>query len=124
MIAAISLNDLNPYLKVAKQSGLVFCDKTDYYGFYLNNEMVGFCGVLKYKSKWVFKNAFVLESHRGNGYHKSMMIFRLKEAKANGIRYVEATCTDMSLGNYIKFGFQVVRTYKKYHKLRLNLSDK
>ena len=42
MIAAISLNDLNPYLKVAKQSGLVFCDKTDYYGFYLNNEMVGF----------------------------------------------------------------------------------
>ena len=124
MIRRISLEELNPYMVLAKKSGLVFCSKTDYYGLYLDNQMVGFCGVLKYKNKWVFKNAFVLEEHRGNGYHKSLMSFRLKDAQQNNIKVVEATCTQMSLNNYLKFGFRIVQTYKKYHKLRLNLSDK
>ncbi len=121
MITKVDLNTLSDYIPLAKRSNLVFCDNTDYYAMYRENEIVAFCGVLKYKNKWVFKNEFTLEEHRGNGYHKQLMNFRIRMAKELGVKRIEATCTKMSINNYIKYGFKVIHEYKNYKKLRLNL---
>lgn len=121
MIKEINLEDFSSHLKDAKKSGLVFCSKTKYYGLFKESNMVGFTGILPYKNKWVFKNDFVLNDHRGKGYHKEMMNFRLNLAKQNGIKLVEATCTKMSLSNYIKFGFKITKEFKIYTKVQITI---
>lgn len=121
MIRKIDIQGFDKYLKDAKRNGLVFCNNTDYYGLFIDKEIVGFCGVITYKNKYVFKNDYVIEKHRGNGYHKQMMNFRLALAKKNNIKKVEATCTNMSINNYFSFGFQIYKKYKLYTKLYLTL---
>lgn len=117
----INYIELDQYIALAKKGGLEFCNKTEYYGLYDNNKMVAFAGILKYQNKWVFKNAYTIEHYRGLGYHKQFLAYRLNLAKINNIKTIEATCTKMSINNYIKYGFEVVNEYKHYKKLRLNL---
>jgi|TARA_R110000744_G_scaffold130687_1_gene238393 predicted acetyltransferase len=121
MIKEINLTDFSNHLAEAKKSGLVFCNNTKYYGFFKEDNLFGFCGVLPYKNKWVFKNAFVLEEHRCKGYHKKMMDFRFNLAKQNKIKTIETTCTEMSLNSYIKIGFKITKQYKIYTKLKITL---
>jgi len=117
----INLDDFKEYIKKAKKSGLVFCKNTVYYGLFKNEEMIGFTGILPYSNKFVFKNSFVLEKHRGKGYHKKMMDYRIKLAKLSGVKIIEATCTNMSLNNYLKYDFKIIKEYKLYTKVRKHI---
>jgi GNAT superfamily N-acetyltransferase len=101
MLKRLEFIEILPYLEEAKKSGLVFCNKTIYYGMYIDNNLVGFCGVLKYANKAIMKNAFVLPKYRGNRYGEKMLLARINMLKCK----IEATCTPMSLRYYLQNGF-------------------
>lgn len=118
MIIQINENDINEYLNDAKKSGLTFCKKTILYGLFIDNKLKAFTGILLSKNKAVFKNHFVPEKNRGNGYFKVLLDFSIKICKQLNIKVIEATCTKMSINEYYKRGFKEVKKYKYYTKVR------
>lgn len=106
------------YIIEAKKSGLVFCNNTIMYGIYNNDVMVGFCGMLLNKKKATFKNIFVLQEFRGNGYFKNLLTYMIVLCQQMGIKVIEATCTKMSFNEFIKRGFVPIKKYKLYTKVR------
>lgn len=112
------------YLADARRSGLIFCRNTCLYGLYLDGDMAGFGGVIFHKNKAVFKNQYIVQQFRRQGFFKALLNSVIEQCLEKGISKGEATCTDMSLPEYIKRGFVVVKKYKKYTKVRCeNLSQ-
>jgi len=118
MIKEISIRDINEYFVEAKKSGLVFCKSTNLYGLFVEGELVSFSGIIIMPKKAIFKNQFVPKKYRGRGYFKRMLDFRLQLCKKLQINIIEATCTPMSIKEYLKRGFKVVKQYKVYTKVR------
>lgn len=117
MIRKIDRIEIQAFKTEAEKSGLVFCESAVLYGYFLNDQLVAFSGMILYKNKAVFKNSFVPEIYRGNGYFKKLFNYRVSLIKSLGIKKVEATCTDMSINHYIKNNFKVVKVFKKYKKV-------
>jgi predicted GNAT family acetyltransferase len=118
MIKQISINDIEQYKKEAEKSGLLFCKSASLYGLFIDGEMVAFTGIIIQGKKAIFKNHFVPEKNRGNGYFKTLLNFSIELCKQIGVKTVEATCTPMSEKEYLKRRFEVVRQYKSLKKVR------
>jgi predicted acetyltransferase len=116
MIKEINIADIKEYIKEAQNYGLLFSNKTNLYALYIENKIVGFTGIIFYKEKAIFKNHYILKEHRGNGYFKQLLDFSLKKTKDKKI--IEATCTSMSINEYLKRGFKIIQTYRLYKKVR------
>jgi N-acetylglutamate synthase-like GNAT family acetyltransferase len=117
MICQINHKDILPFKQEAEKSGLTFCQSAILYGYYLNDELVAFYGIIIFKNKAVLKNFFVPEKKRGNGYFKKLFNHGIQIIKMLGIKKVEATCTDMSINYFLQNNFKVVKIYKKYKKV-------
>ncbi len=117
MIAVINLSDIEHLKAQAMKEGLVFCNSCVLYGLFKNGTLVGFTGIVKQKSKVIFKNHFVLLDQRGKGYFKELFDFSINYTKSFGIKKVEATCTQKSINHYLSNGFQVIKEYKYYKKV-------
>jgi len=117
-IKKIGYADIEKYVHDAKKSGLLFCNKTTLYGLYIHDEIVAFTGIIFYKNKAIFKNHYVPIKNRGNGYFKTLLDYSIKLCFQMGIKNIEATCTKMSLSQYIKKGFTIIKQYKLYTKVR------
>jgi len=113
-IERIYIADIQKYNSEIKKYQLCFCSATKYFGLFEDDELLGFFGIIKLKNKVIFKNDYILEKHRGKGYYKYMMNYRMFLAKSCGIRnpIIEATCTKYSIKTYLKYGFKVVQEYK------------
>lgn len=100
-----------------------FCytDKTSYFKLMVDNQVIGFTGFIVYKNKLVFKNSFIHPDHRRKGYFAQIQDFRIDKARKVGVKFIEATCTKMSLPDYIKRGASVLKEYKLYTKVRLDV---
>lgn len=105
-----------PYKKEAEKCGLCFCKSTTLFGLFIDNELVAYTGIIFQKNKAIFKNHYVPDQYRGKGYFKKLLDFSLEVTKDKKI--IEATCTKMSLNQYIKSGFKVIKQYKLYTKVR------
>lgn len=105
-----------PNKKEAEKSGLHFCKSTKIYGIFIDNELAGYAGLILKKDKAIFKNAFIFKGFRGSGLFKKLIDFRIEATKDKKI--IEATCTKMSLNEYLKRGFKIVQEYKLYTKVR------
>lgn len=116
-INKINKNDILNYISSAKNEDLTFCNKTNLYGLYINEELIAFTGIIIYKNKAIFKNHYVLNKYRGLGYFKILFDFSLKICKNLNIKKVEATCTEMSINHYLKNNFKIIKEYKKYKKV-------
>lgn len=114
-IRAIPFEAIARYKNADKN--LAFCKNTDYFGLYDSGVFVGFAGLLLYPNKAVDKNIYVLPDYRGNGYFKAWLDWRAEYLKRNGINKIEATCTAMSLREYLKRGAVVVKRYRLYTKV-------
>lgn len=99
---------------LAEKEDLVFCDKTEYIGYYLNDKLVGFSGYIEYKNKVIFKNHFVVPEYRRRGIFTEMFNYLMSIFT----KPIEATCTDMSINLYLKNNFKIIKTYKKFKKVR------
>ena len=73
----ININDIQKYSSEIKKYQLCFCSATQYFGLFKDDELLGFFGIIILKNKVVFKNDFMLEKHRGKGYYKYMMNYRM-----------------------------------------------
>lgn len=118
MVKPIELKDIEPFLPEAKKAGLTFNKSTNYYGCFKGDKIVGFTGIMFYKNKAVFKNHYVPKEHRGNGYFKEMFEYSLTKTKIKRIKIVEATCTNMSIKLYYAYGFNPVKKFKDFIKVR------
>lgn len=117
-IKKINFSNIEKYVSDAKKSGLIFCNKTILYGLYIEDEIVAFTGIIFYKNKAIFKNHYVPIINRGKGYFKILLDYSYKLCIQMGIKTIEATCTKMSLNQYIKKGFVIIKQYKLYTKVR------
>lgn len=105
-----------PNRKEAEKSGLYFCKSTKMYGIFIDNELAGYAGLILKKDKAVLKNAFIFNQFRGKGLYKKLIDFRIQVTKDKKV--IEATCTKMSINEYLKRGFKIVQEYKHYTKVR------
>jgi len=115
---SISLQDLTPYIGQAKKEGILFSENCYYFGYYIKDEsdeqeqLAGFCAVKISGKKAIFKCDYVLPEYRRLGIHSKMMRIRLEIVKAQNINIVEANCTKMSIGSYLKYGAKIIKEYK------------
>lgn len=117
MIYQIVKDDVKQFKLEAEKSGLVFCDSAKLYGYYIDDQLVAFCGIIIYNNKAIFKNFFVSSEYRGNGYFKILFSHLMHLTKTFGLKKVEATCTDMSITHFLKNDFKIVKEYKKFKKV-------
>lgn len=82
---------------------------------------LGFCGIQFYSHKAIFKNSFIVPECRRNGLWAIMYAYRESITKAKGIKTIEATCTAMSRGLYLKLGYEIVQELKTLTKVRKSL---
>lgn len=108
----ISQDEIQEYLQDAKDSMLMFCESTEYYGVFdfFSGNLMGFFGVIVYENKIIYKNDYVLQKYRRKGIHSKMMKYRLMMFRAKKTH--EATCTEMSYNSYIKQGFRPIKKFK------------
>jgi hypothetical protein len=118
MIKKIIISEIDKYIPYAKKNGLIFCNKTTLYGLYVNNEIAAFTGIIFYKNKAIFKNHYVPIKNRGNGYFKTLLEYSIKLCLEMKINVIEATCTKMSIKEYLKRDFKISKQYKLYTKVR------
>lgn len=121
MIKKINFIDIEKYVSDAKKSELIFCNKTIIYGLFFEDKIVGFTGIIFYKNKAIFKNHYVLMENRRNGYFKTLLEYSINLSLQMGIKIIEATCTKMSINEYLKRGFKITKQYKKYTKVKIIL---
>ncbi len=109
----IDFNLLAPYISMAKKEGLLFSENCDYYAYYKDSNIIGFCAI-KYVSnnKAVFKCDYVLKEYRGNGLLIHMINFRKRILKEKGIKNAEANCTKMAVNSHLKCGGEISHKYK------------
>ena len=109
MIRPVSYSEVEPYIEMAKKEGLIFCSKTQYIGLFRGDKLLAMAGMLIYPTRVVMKNDYVLPEQRRKGLHKALMLYRISRFRD---RALEATCTPMSLNNYLRFGFKRVKEFK------------
>lgn len=111
-IENIDKSIIQKHKKECEKEQLCFCNNTKYIGLFIDNTLIGFAGILYNNTKITFKNDYIFENYRGNGYYKYLMKYRFFLAKDRKAKRIEATCTKMSINTYLKYGFKVIQEYK------------
>jgi hypothetical protein len=112
MIKWIDKKEIEPYINQAKKEKLFFNTHTEYHGYYIDDKLVAFCGIMYFRNKAVLKNDYVFPEYRSRGICTEMIDYRLKLLKEKGYKIIEANCTKDALSIHIKAGAKVVREYK------------
>ena len=84
--------------------------------------IVGMFGVIWYRDSCKFKNGFIMAAYRGRGYYRQVLAHRIAMARRRGLSRINATCTDMSVNLYMKFGAVILREFTVGAK-RVHLTD-
>jgi predicted GNAT family acetyltransferase len=120
IISAINLELIQPYISQTKREGMAgYSNKAEYYGAFINNDLIGFTSIQYYNKKAKFNNHYIFKEHRGNGYFKELLDFSINTVKANGCTEVIASCTNMSLNEYLKRGAIIEKEYKICTNIKL-----
>ena len=120
-IKKIEIIALNPIIEAAKKEGLGFCKNTVLYGCFLDNEIIGFTGILWFKNKAVFKNHFVLPKYRRNKIFTKMLIFCIDIVKIRQVKLIEANCFASSISAYLALGGKIVKTFNNCKRIHIYL---
>jgi len=118
-IKPCTMDAVSGFILDARRSGLVFSKSTEMYGIWLEENLIGMCGLVRYRNHWKFKNDYIIPEYRRRGYCREALIIRLDMARAQGARFIEATCTEMSISIWLKLGAVIMHQYKLYTKVRL-----
>jgi hypothetical protein len=97
--------------------------KTEYLGYYLNDNLVGVVGYQKINDKHIrLKTDFVRLQYRGRKIYSDLWESRINRILLCKPDVLSAYCTEMSLPKYLKSGFEVQSVGKNgitYVKLKL-----
>lgn len=119
--------DFEEYWEQAKKEKLAdSLGKTKTTSFYIlrnaDKETLGFCGIQFYNHKAIFKSDYVVPQYRKNGLWHVMYDYREWVVRSRpSIKYIEATCTDMSLNLYLKRGAEIIQRLTSLTKVRKSL---
>ena len=108
-------------MPLIRKAGLYFSPSTQLYLVQDDEKPVGACGIVWFATSCKFKNQYVQPVYRGKGYFRAIMDFSIQEALNRGIHVVDATCTLMSVNEYIKRGAVIVHRYKTAGLVRVRL---
>ncbi len=82
--------------------------KTEYLGYYLNENLVGVVGYQKINEKHIrLKTDFVRLQYRGRKIYSDLWESRINRILLYKPEVLSAYCTEMSLPKYLKSGFEV-----------------
>lgn len=117
-----TFHELKPFIEAGMKEGLSFIDKTHYYALSLENDIIGFCGLVIYGKRAIFKNDYVAPDWRGNRLWDVLFTHRLNVCKAlKTVAYIEADANAKSHPGYLRMGAMTVAPYKKGGKVRMYL---
>ncbi|MGE6754188.1 GNAT family N-acetyltransferase [Rossellomorea sp. NPDC071047] len=74
----------------------------------VDGEMAGFvsCYIREKHGKAVFKSDYVRGEYRRRGIYRKLFETRLNYVKKFNVRKIKASCTKMSLGCFLSYGFK------------------
>jgi predicted GNAT family acetyltransferase len=122
MIKQIDKSEIYTLKRIAQLNGLTFNNSTNiYFGYFDNNILVGFCGLMIKNKTAILKNGFVLNSHRGKGIYSKLNEFRFAYIKELGINSIEGNMTNKSLGYHLNKGAEIIKQYKCCTKIKYTL---
>lgn len=81
----------------------------------------GFAALKPKGDSILFTNDYTVADQRGKGINFELIKNRVDYCKKNGYTNLIADCTKMSVGNYLKAGFKVIKEYKDWTKVEMNL---
>lgn len=84
-----------------------------------SNELEGFCAIKINKGSAVFTNDYTLKEHRKKGVHTELLKKRIAYCKQNGVDKITATCSKPCVRQYLKQGFEVIKTFTNFTKVEL-----
>lgn len=116
--AAFVLDDL---FTEGRGHGLLYKDKqVIFFVGRVDGEIVGVGGVRVFTPtrRAVFKGDYTKPSHRGRGYLTQITKARIEYLKKNGIRTIEANCTEMSVNIHLKAGARLIKKMKHLYLIR------
>lgn len=121
-----TFKELESVIQMARKDGMRvhdvpgsiwFCAKVD-------GELAGFvsCYIRKRKGKAVFKSDYVREEYRRRGIYRKLFEARLDYVSIADVKIIKASCTKMSLGCFLAYGFKSTGSRsKKYTDVVLHL---
>ena len=117
MIRLIDKKEIEEIKNIAL--GLSFNNSTNIYlGYYLNNILVGFCGLMIYKNKAILKNGFVLKEYRNKGIYSELNKKRFDYIKTLNINIIESNVNAKSISYHLRNGAKIIKEYKCCKKIR------
>lgn len=123
LIKPVSYDLIAPLQVIAQKEGILFRGGIEFYGAYIEETLVGFCGVkLGKRTAWL-KSDYVFPSYRRRGILTEMIKYRLELLRVHNCKKVYASCTLMAIGAHIRLGAEVVQRFKngiikvRYHLL-------
>tara|TARA_R110000744_G_scaffold43458_1_gene97460 strand:- start:3297 stop:3665 length:369 start_codon:yes stop_codon:yes gene_type:complete len=117
----ITEDNLSKYKSEMKLAGLCFAKSTTLYKIMVENQMVGFTGMIWYSHKIRHKNSFIFEEFRRKGYYAESKIIVEQMAHLRGIKILEGTATKMSRQWYLNNGYEITKEYAEYTTLTKRL---
>jgi len=105
----------------AREDMAGWSEKAIYYAVIVNGVYAGVSSIQYWSTKVKFNNHYVFPEYRGNGLFKMMFDYIMLEAKKSKGKYIEATCTSMSIDYYVKNGFEVIKEFKKFYGVKKTL---
>jgi hypothetical protein len=86
-------------------------------------DLVGFTGIMFQGKTARFKNSYIFPIYRRQGLYAASKRRMMHRAIGSGATKLEAICTDMSVGWFLKNGFRVTHKYQKYTKVERLVED-
>lgn len=121
MIRIINKEDIEPIKKEALLAGLIFNKSTNiYWGYFLDDKLIGFCGLMIKKNKVILKNGFVLKSYRNKGIYTKLNEQRNKYINTLNINIIESNVTDKSINYHLKNGAIIIKEFKSCKTIQYN----
>jgi len=109
MIKRISYEEAKEWEGLAQEEGMMnkFSPKAYYYSKTVKNKRVAIAGFKLVKGEMYLCHSFVPKEHRGKGYYKELVDYRLDFALKYGIPKVRAFCTSSSVSEMMRRGFRM-----------------
>lgn len=108
--------------KPASKEGMAgWSKRAIYYAVIVEGVYAAVSSIQHWSTKAKFNNHYVFPEYRGRGLFKLMFDFLIVQAQNSSAKYIEATCTPMSIRHYLQNGFEVVKNYRVHTAVRKDL---
>ena len=113
---------VNTFQKAASKEDMAgWSERAVYYAVIVEGAYAAVSSIQYWSTKVKFNNHYVFPEYRGKGLFKILFDFLMVQAQNSTAKYIEATCTPMSIKYYLENGFEVVKEYKVYYGVKKNL---